>query len=103
MKKEKSSSKNGGFSSVRRSSFSLEIRAIRPSAVFRTRRRTTLRREGFAWVPDIGSFLKLREVGVLPTWVLFPLLNTLQMFELNEAVRGRLIGPKPWDRIDINF
>ena len=25
------------------------------------------------------------------------------MFELNEAVRGRLIGPKSWDRIDINF
>ena len=24
------------------------------------------------------------------------------MFE-NEAVRGRLIGPKPWDRIDRNF
>ena len=23
----------------------------------------------------------------------------LQMFELNEAVRGRLIGPKTWDRI----
>ena len=25
------------------------------------------------------------------------------MFELNEAVRGRLIGPKPWDRISMNF
>ena len=25
------------------------------------------------------------------------------MFESNEAVRGRLIGPKPWDRIDMNF
>ena len=25
------------------------------------------------------------------------------MFESNEAVRGRLIGPKPWDRIDTNF
>ena len=25
------------------------------------------------------------------------------MFELNEAVRGRLIGPKPWDLIDMNF
>ena len=30
-------------------------------------------------------------------------LSTLQMFESNEAVRGRLIGPKPWDRIDKNF
>ena len=25
------------------------------------------------------------------------------MFELNEAVRGRLISPKTWDRIDIIF
>ena len=25
------------------------------------------------------------------------------MFESSEAVRGRLIGPKPWDRIDMNF
>ena len=48
------------------SSFSLEIWAIRPSAVFMTRRRTTIREEGFAWVPDLGSFLKLLEVGVSP-------------------------------------
>ena len=51
---------------VRVSSFSLKIRTIRPSAVFGTRRRTALRVEGFAWVPDLGSFLKLREVGVSP-------------------------------------
>ena len=25
------------------------------------------------------------------------------MFELIEAVRGRLIGPKTWDRIVVNF
>ena len=25
------------------------------------------------------------------------------MFELNEALRARLIGPKPWDRIIIIF
>ena len=25
------------------------------------------------------------------------------MFESNEAVRGHLIGPKPWDRIDMNY
>ena len=79
--------------------FSLEIRAIRPSTVFGTRRRTALRGEGFAWVPDLGSFLKLREVGVSPYLGFIPSLNSLQMFELNEAVRGRLIGPKTWDRI----
>ena len=85
------------------SSFSLKIRAIRPSAVFGTRRRTALRREGFAWVPDLGSFLKLREVGVSPYLSFIPILSVLRMFESNEAVKGRLIGPKPWDRIDTNF
>ena len=49
---------NGGFRE-RVSDFSLEIRAIRPSAVFGTRRRIALHREGFTWAPDLGSFLKL--------------------------------------------
>ena len=87
----------------RASDFSLEIRAIRPSAVFGTRREVALRREGFAWVPDLGSFLKLREVGVSPYLCFIPALSTLQMFESNEAIRGRLICPQPWDRIDMNF
>ena len=51
--------------------FSLYLREIRPSAVFGTRRRTALCKEGFAWVPDFGSFLKLREVGVSPYLGLF--------------------------------
>ena len=85
------------------SSLSLSFYAIRPLAVFGARRKAALSREGFVWVPGLGSLLKLREVGVSPYLVLFPLLNTLQMFELNEAVRGRLIGPKHWDRIDMNF
>ena len=51
--------------------FSLDLREIRPSAVFGIRRRTVLRGEGFAWVPDFGSFLKLREVGVSPYLGLF--------------------------------
>ena len=84
---------------MRESNFSLKIRAIRPSAMFETRRRTALRREGFAWVPDLRSFLKLREVGVSPYLGFIPSLSTLLMFELNEVVRGRLIGPKTWDRI----
>ena len=91
------------FFLVRRSSFSLKIRAIRPSAVFGTRRRTALCGEGFVWVPDLGSFFKLLEVGVSPYLVLFPLLNTLQMFELNKVVRGCLIGPKSWNRVVVNF
>ena len=30
-------------------------------------------------------------------------LRTMLILELNEAVRGRLIGPKSWDRIVIIF
>ena len=37
--------------SERRSSFSLKIRAIRPSAVFGSRRKDVLRGEGYAWTP----------------------------------------------------
>ena len=79
------------------------MHAIQPLAVFGARRRTALLEEGFAWVPDLWSFLKLQEVGVSPYLSFIPLLSVLLMFELNEAVRGRLIGPKPWDRIDTNF
>ena len=52
---------------------------------------------------EIGSFFKLLEVGFSPYLSFYSHLNVLLMFELNEVVRGRLIGPKPWDRIDINF
>ena len=55
------------------------------------------------WVLDLRTFEKLREVGVSPYLGFIPALSTLQMFESNEAVRGRLIGPKPWDRINMNF
>ena len=67
--------------------------------VFGTRRRTALRGEGFAWVPDLGSFLKLREVGVSPYLGFILYLSVFQSFGWFEAVRGRLIGPKTWDRI----
>ena len=83
------------FFGVMMSSFSLEIRAIRPSAVFGTRRKAALRGEGFAWVPDLRSLDKLLEVGVSPYLGFIPSLSTLRMFESSEAVRGRLIGPKP--------
>ena len=50
-------SKGGGCSRwedrERVSDFSLEMQTIRPSAVFEARRRTGLRGEGFAWVPDL--------------------------------------------------
>ena len=49
------------------------------------------------------SFEKLQEVGFSPYLSFIPILNVLLMFRLNEAVRGRLIGPKTWDRIDKNF
>ena len=51
----------------------------------------------------IGSFFKLFEVGFSPYLSFYSHLNVLLMFRLNEAVRGRLIGPKTWDRVDIIF
>ena len=88
---------------MRRLDFSLSFRQIRPSEVFRVRRKVSLRGETYAWVPDLRSFDKLREVGVSPYLGFILYLSTLLMFELNEAVRGRLIGPKSWDRIIIIF
>ena len=87
----------------RTSSFSLKYWAIRPSAVFGTRRKAALRGAGYAWTSDLRSFDKLLEVGVSPYLGFIHSLSTLSMFELNEAVRGRLIGPKTWDRIVGNF
>ena len=55
----------------RTSCFSLEIREIRPSTAFGTRRKAALHGKGFAWVPDLRSLDKLREVGVSPYLVLF--------------------------------
>ena len=55
------------------------------------------------WTPVLVSFFKLLEVGFLPTWVLFPFLSVFPCFGWFEAVRGRLIGPKTWDRIVRNY
>ena len=68
------------------------------SAVFETRREAALREEGFAWVPDLGSFLKLREVGVSPYLGFILRLSTMLMFRYIEALNGSLIGSKPWNR-----
>ena len=65
------------FFRVRRSSFSLKMRAIQPLAAFGTRGRNALHGEGFTWVPDLWSFLKLQEVGFSPYLSLFPFLSTL--------------------------
>ena len=64
----------------------------------RDRRKAALRGEGFAWVPDLRSFDKLREVGdsLYLGFTLF--LRAMLMFWLVEALNGRLIGPKTWDR-----
>ena len=55
------------------------------------------------WVPDLWSFLKLQEVGFSPYLSFIPILSVLRMFESIEAIRGRLLGLKPWDRINIKF
>ena len=49
----------------RESGFSLRSPPIGPSDSFGPRSKVVLRIEGFAWVLVLGSFYKLREVGVL--------------------------------------
>ena len=88
--------------SFREREFSLNFRQIRPSAIFGTRRKAALHGEGFAWVSDLGSFLKIREVGVFPYLGFTLCLSVFMMFEVIEAVRSRLIGPKTWDQINEN-
>ena len=87
----------------RTSSFSLEYREIRLSAIFGARGKTVLRGKGFAWVPDLGSFFKLLEVGFSPYLGFIPIFSTFRMFESIEAIKGYLIGLKPWDRINIKI
>ena len=67
-------------SSERESSFSIEIRVIRPSAIFGTRRKTALLGAGYAWTPDLRSFDKLREVGVSPYLGFTLYLSVFQCF-----------------------
>ena len=51
---------------VRRLDFSLEYREIQQSEFVGMRRKAALREEAYAWVPDLRSLDKLREVGVSP-------------------------------------
>ena len=88
----------GIFFSERESSFSLETRVIRPSAVFGTRREAALCGAGYAWTSDLRSFDKLHEVGVSPYLGFILRLITVLMFRLVEALNGLLIGSKPWNR-----
>ena len=85
------------------SSFSLSFCAIRPLAVVGTRGKAAQRIEAYAWVPTLWVFDKILEVGFLPTWILFPFLSVFPCFGWFVAVRGRLIGLKAWDRIDLNL
>ena len=62
------------------------------------RRKAALRREVYAWVLDLKSLDKIREVGDSPYLGFTLCLRAMLMFELIEAVSGRLIGPKTWDR-----
>ena len=50
------------------------------------------------WTPILGSFVKLREVGV-SSYLGFTLcLSVFTMFELDEAMMGCLICSKAWNQ-----
>ena len=80
------------------SSFSLSFWVIRQSKFFGARRKVALHIETYAWALDLRSFDKLREVEVSSNLGFTHCLSVFTMFELDEAVRGRLIGFKAWNR-----
>ena len=55
------------------------------------------------WTPDLRSFDKLLEVGVSPYLGFTLYLSVFQCFDWIEALNGRLIGLKTWDRIAVIF
>ena len=55
------------------------------------------------WTPDLRSFDKLLEVGVSPYLGFTLYLSVFQCFDWIEALNGRLIGLKTWDRIVVIF
>ena len=50
-----------------------------------------------------SEFLQTLRGRISPYLSFIPILSVLRMFRLFEAVRGRLIGPKTWNRIDKIF
>ena len=52
---------------------------------------------------SFSEFIQTPRGRISPYLGFIPILSVLLMFRLNEAVRGRLIGPKTWDRIDRIF
>ena len=69
-------------------SFSLDLGEIRSSTVFGARRKAALRGEAYAWTPVLGSFVKLREVGVSPYLGFTLFLSVLQYFSWFEALNN---------------
>ena len=53
--------------------------------------------------PGFVEFSQTPKGRISPYLDFIPILSVLSMFRLFEAVRGHLIGPKTWDRIDKIF
>ena len=88
---------------VRERDFSLDLRAIRPSKFVGTRSKAALRIKTYAWAPVSGVFDKFREVGDLSYLGFTLYLSVLSCFGWVEALNGRLIGSKTWNRNEKNY
>ena len=84
--------------SERECDFSLGFWEIGPLDSIGARRKVVLRGEVYAWTSVLRSFNKLRKVGASSHLSFTLCLNVFMMLELIEAVSGRLIGPKSWNR-----
>ena len=49
---------------------------------------------GYAWVLISWNFVKIRDVGNFPTWIIFYLKGHLMAWAFFGAITGRVISPK---------
>ena len=69
----------------------------------RGKRENCSTRRGFRVGTRFREFLQTPLGRIFSLLEFIPILSVLRMFESIETIRGRLIGPKPWDRINIKF
>ena len=83
--------------------FSLRSREIGPLDFDGARREKVSTRSRLRVDSGFVEFPQTPRGRISPYLDFIHVLSVLSMFRLFEAVRGRLIGPKTWDRIDKIF
>ena len=74
IEREKERERKSGIFRERSSTLSLEFSAIGPSVSGEARSKVDPHGKGYAWLPVLGSFNKLQEVGVF-SYLIYPLFK----------------------------